>query len=153
MEWGYINGSVYFKDGSLRDIYVFNTTVEDWEKWIRFVNDNYPIAFYDRRDSSEYSKIDFIKVSECWNGENEEGVYASINVEGIKIMCYFNGEDEIENDFTPSDVKNVTDHNNLMQYLTNVSKALNKPVLVTKEMQEDEVLISFFEGNVTYSNV
>ena len=60
-------------------------------------------------------------------------------------MCYFNYQNEIENDFAPSSIKDISDHNSLMDYLLTISKILNKPARLTNEMQQDDILINVIE--------
>ena len=150
MEWNDLKANIYFKDGSLRDIYVLITNMDDWEKWTEVVNQNYVVEFYDRRTGSKISSIDFNKVIECWQGINEDGVYAIINLDGILLNCYFTDKSEIENDFSPNEIKTITDHNSLMKYLTGISKTLNKPVLITSEMRKSEVLVNVLHDEITY---
>ena len=150
MEWGDLTTSIYFKDGSLRDIYVLNTCIDDWQKWIKFVNQNYAVEFYNRKTGDKFLNIDFNKVSEYWDGMNEDGVYASIDLGGFALKCYFTYRNEIENDFSPNEIKNLIDHNSLTKYLKSVSKILNKHIWVTTEMQKNEVLVDVFHDKVTY---
>lgn len=148
MNWDSIKRKIYFKDGSLRDIYVLDTNIVDWERWVNFINQNYSIEFYDRRFKDPSPLIDFNKVKEYWNKENEEGVYAVINVSGIKLMCYFNWKNDIENDFSPNSIKNIQDHNNLINFLIGISNILNKSVRITNEMKEEEVLVHIFHDEI-----
>ena len=57
-------------------------------------------------------------------------------------MCYFNLQNEIETDFAPNEIKDIVDHNNLINYLKTCSTILQKPVVVTAEMKEDEILLT-----------
>jgi hypothetical protein len=55
---------------------------------------------------------------------------------------------EIENDIDPKEIETVEDHYNLVSYLTNISKLLNKSVILTAENQRDLVYISVDKDNV-----
>jgi hypothetical protein len=46
MNWKRLKEEVYFEDGSLRDIYIFDTSIEDWKKWVDLVNREYRVSFY-----------------------------------------------------------------------------------------------------------
>jgi hypothetical protein len=150
MEWQKINTSIYYKDGSLRDIYIYNTTIHDWKKWIDYVNEKFKIIFHNRSNDITSDKIDIKDVIKYWRKENEYGVFASIDVYGIKLMCYFNLKNEIETDFAPNEIKDVDDHNNLINYLKTVSTILQKPVIVTAEMKEDEILLTVINEDIYY---
>lgn len=136
MNWEYLKNNIYFSDGSLRDIYVLNTSRIDWENWIDFVNKNYKIEFNYFEKNGEFvssKKIISEKVFERWDGINDLIVDATLNISGILIKCYFFSEDEIENDITPLEVKTFEHHHQLMDYLSSVSKILDKEVILTIE--------------------
>ena len=63
MEWQKINKSIYYKDGSLRDIYIHDTTVHDWNKWIDYVNENFKIKFHNKSNGTTSDKIDISEVT------------------------------------------------------------------------------------------
>ena len=44
--WKKLKREIYFCDGSLRDIYVQNIYEQDWRKWIRYVNENYRLEWF-----------------------------------------------------------------------------------------------------------
>jgi len=136
VNWEYLKDNIYFSDGSLRDIYVLNTSRIDWENFIDFVNKNYKIEFnYFEKNGEFFSskKIISEKVFERWDGINDLVVDATLNISGILIKCYFFSEDEIENDITPLEVKTLEHHHQLMDYLSSVSKILDKEVILTIE--------------------
>lgn len=151
MEWQIINKSVYYKDGSLRDIYIHDTTEQDWEKWIDYINKNFKIKFYNKKNGITSNKIDINQVKKYWNKENEEGISASIDIHGIILMCYFNLINEIETDFAPNEIKDIKDHNNLVDYLKVCSNILKKPVIVTAEMEEDKILFKVMNENIYFT--
>lgn len=43
MNWKYLKDKIYFSDGSLRDIFISDTTCSDWEKWVQYVNKNHHV--------------------------------------------------------------------------------------------------------------
>lgn len=136
MNWEYLKENIYFSDGSLRDIYVLNTSRIDWKRWIDFVNKNYKIEFnYFDNDGKFASSKTIIseKVFECWDRINDFVVDATLNISGILVKCYFFSEDEIENDITPLEIKSLEHHHQLMGYLSSVSKILDKEVILTIE--------------------
>lgn len=150
MEWQKLTETLYFKDGSLRDIYIHNTLINDWEKWIDYVNNNYSLKFYNKDTDRVAPKIDINEVIKYWNKENKEGLSASIDVFGINLMCYFFVKTEIEVDFNPNDIRSITDHLNLINYLRDCSIILQKQVIVSAEMQEEEILLTVLNGEVLF---
>ena len=148
MDWEKLNKTVYYEDGSLRDVYIYDTTINDWKKWIEYTNKNFSVTFLNMSNEATSDKIDFNEVVKYWRGENEDGVSASININGVNLKCYFNMENEIEMDFSPKEIRNIIDHNNLVEYLKACSTILEKPVVATAEMAEDEILFTIDNGDI-----
>lgn len=71
MNWDALRREVYYIDGSFRDIYVFETSRRDWEKWVDFVNDNYSVTFYNGLTDKEEQQINKEVVFDFWNGKTE----------------------------------------------------------------------------------
>lgn len=135
MIWEKIKTDIYYSDGSLRDIYVLDSTIEDWKKWIDFINENYQVKFeyFDNQGNKKIeSKINFYEVSKYWNNY-ENLISAEFLVGEVLLKCYFFSIDEIENDFFPEEVKTIEQHNLIIEYLKSISKILNKEVILTPE--------------------
>lgn len=136
MDWKYLKDNIYFSDGSLRDIYVLNSSRADWEKWMDFVNENYKVDFkyFDDKDELICSnKIISEHIFNLWDGVSDSIVDATIYLKEILVKCYFFTDEEIENDITPNEVENLEDHNQILDYLKSVSKILNKEIILTNE--------------------
>ena len=149
--WQELEENIYFKDGSLRDICVFNTNIEDWQKWANFVNENYNVLFNNYVSPITKKQIDLKEVVSYWVGIQEECLSASVFLDTIEIKTYFFAESFIENDITPMDIRSINDHHCLMLYMKGLSKALNKEVVLTPEntpeialvrVNDDEIVIS-----------
>ncbi|CAM3989449.1 MULTISPECIES: hypothetical protein [Flavobacterium] len=133
---------VYFEDdGMLRDIYVLNTTKDDWKKWVEIVNEKYVVDFYNGQTEKIEGKINFETVLDVWTGKTDKLNEATIKLDAIDIKCHFFTDEEIENDIDPIQIKTIEDHNKLMDYLRTISKAINKRVILTPENIREVVLI------------
>ncbi|MBT1710605.1 hypothetical protein KK062_20345 [Fulvivirgaceae bacterium PWU5] len=141
MHWQELKDKIYFEDGSLRDIYVLNTTKTDWKKWIDLVNEKYIVEFYDAKTESTSDKIDLKIVEEYWESNDRETIQAKIKLNSIIIMCYFFDDGEIENDIDPRGFKSMIDHDNFLNYLNDISVLLNKEVYVTDENTQSSILL------------
>jgi hypothetical protein len=149
MNWQQLRNNIYYLDGSLRDIYVHETTKDDWIKWADFVNQNYKVSFNPVGTNIVEDKIDINKAFEnCFNSEDGECSIATVFIDDILVQIYFFLEEEIENDITPVEINSVDDHNKLVNYLTGVSKALNKKVILIPESGPEEELISVYIDEV-----
>ncbi|WP_406825075.1 hypothetical protein [Pedobacter sp. KACC 23697] len=133
MTWEILRKKIYYIDGSLRDIYVKDTSMEDWEKWIDLINTGYKVKFYNGLSGEIESQIDKSMVFDYWNGKTDLLSNVTIHLKDILVKCYFFGGDEIENDITPSEINSIEDHNRLVDYLKDVSACLDKEVMLTPE--------------------
>jgi hypothetical protein len=136
MNWDYLKDNIYFLDGSLRDIYVLNSSREDWEKWIDFVNKTFEVRFTYcdiNGDLKSNNQIISKYIFDYWDNVSEFVVSATIMIGEIILKCHFFSEEEIENDITPSDIKSLEQHNQIIDYLKSISKLLNKEVILTTE--------------------
>jgi hypothetical protein len=152
MNWTELKNRIYFEDGSLRDIYVFETDINDWKKWADLVNEKYVVEFFDAKTNSTKDKIDFEAVRECWSDFDREVVTATVKLVTINIKCYFFGDSEIENDIDPGEFKTIEDHNNLLSYLKDISVSVDKDVFVTEENTPDSILISGKSGEFIFNS-
>jgi hypothetical protein len=142
MDWQILKDKIYYWDGSWRDIYVHNTTKEDWQTWADFVNTNYRTSFHIYDTETRNDKVDLTKILDYWNGTKENCSTATVYIDDIQVNAHFFTDEEIENDITPNEINSLDDHNKLMDYMTRLSKVLNKTVVLTPENQSDFVLIS-----------
>lgn len=139
LEWKTIKENFYFEDGSLRDIYVFNTTITDWELWVDFVNRNYEVEFIDSEMKTDFINLSVVK--KYWIKDSQESVkLALIKINNFIINCHFFIENEIENDISPKEITKLDDHLKILEYMKKVSNLLNKKVILTGENLEESIL-------------
>jgi len=150
MDWNTLKEQVYFEDGSLRDIYVLDTSLEDWRKWTELVNGKYKVRFFNGNTDQEMETIDFEMVQAYWTGQVEAGNNVIVNVGAFEVNCHFFGPDELENDIHPESFQSMDDHDQLMEYLATVSVHLNKKVLLTAENCITSVAIEAEKGQIRY---
>ncbi len=151
MNWQALKDNIYYLDGSLRDIYILNTTKEDWKIWTDFVNRNYKTSFHNYETETTKDNIDFSTMLDYWNGERDSSGMATVYVDNIIVNAYFFDHQEIENDITPKEFNSIDDHERLIKYMTGVSKALNKRVVLTPENSKEIVLLSVDKGEIIFS--
>lgn len=148
MNWEEIKNKIYYWDGSWRDIYVHETKREDWEKWIKLVNANYQIDWYNGKTKADEKKIDFNVICDYWNGDHDYCSTAKVFIDRIQINAHFFGDSEIENDIDPREFNSIDDHNKLIDFMTRLSTELNKTVCLTPENCPEIVLIKVQGGNI-----
>ncbi|CAA9286072.1 MAG: hypothetical protein AVDCRST_MAG56-4137 [uncultured Cytophagales bacterium] len=151
MDWNTLKEQVYCEDGSLRDIYVLDTSMEDWRKWTELVNGKYKVRFFNGNTEHAMDAIDFEMVKASWTGEVEAGSNAIITVGAFEVNCHFFVPEELENDIHPESFRSMDDHNQLMEYLAAVSNHLDKKVLLTAENCITSVAIEAEKGQIKYN--
>jgi hypothetical protein len=148
MEWEKLKDKIYYWDGAWLDVYVKDTTREDWKIWIDYVNSTYEVSFYNGKADRKEDKISFDGICDYWDGTSDLMSDAVIKVGAINIKCHFFEDTEIENDFDPGEVDSIEEHNNLVRYITNISSLLKKPVFITPENIHDTIHISVDKAEV-----
>ena len=131
IEWVFENDH-----GTCRDIYVQETTLSDWEKLIDLLNDKYPTCF-DLSDGQRIpSKIDKEYVINYLKREIDEeydSKSVAIDLSGKEIRTHFFQIEEIDFDIDPDIITNNDDLKDLLDFMSDVSKHLDKPIILTPE--------------------
>lgn len=150
MDWTELKSEIYYTDGSLRDIYIQNTDIEDNEKWCEFANNNYEVNWFNGLKQINEDKIEFETVKGYLNAEHEFISMASIYIGKIQINNHFFEENEIQNDISPREIVTIEDHEKIIEYMSQMSVLLNKPVILTPENENKVVLIKVVKGEIEY---
>lgn len=150
MNWKELKKQIYFSDGSLRDIYILNTDIEDNEKWCKFVSINYTIKWFNGLRQINEDKIDFEVVKGYLDGTHDLCSSASVYIDKIQINNHFFIDNEIENDISPKEINSIQDHERIIKYLTDLSILLNKSVILTPENEQETILIRVTNKVVEY---
>jgi hypothetical protein len=149
MTWQQLRDSIYFIDGSLRDILVKGTTKEDWIAWADFVNSNYKTSCHVYETNLIEDKIDINYAFKCWKEIDNARLSATVYLNDIVIKCYFFTDEEIENDITPTEINSMSDHRVVVDYMLRMSDVLSKTVILTPENMPEIELVSVSNGIVT----
>jgi hypothetical protein len=150
MNWEEVKKSVYYLDGSLRDIYVQNASENDWVTWMNFVNKNYQISMHVFETDERHNKINIEMILDYWKGKLDNCSTATIYLDDIKVNTHFFSNLEIENDITPTEVNSFEDHKKLLKYLIEVSKLLTKTIILTAENSTETILLQVDGDEITF---
>jgi hypothetical protein len=134
---------IFEPDGTLRDIYVENVNIEDWKILIDYLNASHILKYGLSNDNKIVNKADkdyLIKLLTDETGEMELKT-VSVIIENIIINTHFFTIDEIEFDIEPREINSETDYEKLLSFMNEISKLLNKPLILTGENQIDFPLI------------
>lgn len=122
---------IFKPDGTLRDIYVHDVTISDWELLIDFLNLNYTIRF----GEDEAPQIDKEYVIQYLGDEmgNMDCKTLKIDFNGINIHCHFFLSNEIEFDVDPKEFNTIKDFETIERFMVSVGKILQRQVTLTAE--------------------
>jgi hypothetical protein len=131
-----------FEDqGSLRTLVVPGTTVGDWQKmfdWLR--EDEYEVTYTEDGQVAEMPK----KVVEAFHGAGEFAYGYEFYIAGIVVHGTVYSENyarEIEMDVDPVGIDDQQKFDVLVSFMQTLSNKLQKKVLLTQEMYQDEVIL------------
>ncbi|MDH3420082.1 MAG: hypothetical protein OEQ25_15475 [Gammaproteobacteria bacterium] len=123
----------FYRDGSLRDIYVLDVAAKDWSIFISWCRLNYPLDFFVDGNSAELpSEIEMI-----WDLRDKQTVRLGLSVGGLLLNCHFFSKHEIELDLSPNDVEFGEDDLKVLQFMKNLGDSLGKRVCLTPENPTD----------------
>jgi hypothetical protein len=152
MNWTELKEKIYYWDGSWRDIYVLQTSLDYNKKWTDYVNENYRIEWFNGLTQSDEKKVDFEVIKEYWNGNQDLCSTAKIFIDKIQINNHFFVDNEIENDIDPREINSIEDHERVIKYMTDLSNLLGKPVILTPENDQEIILMKVSENKIKFSN-
>lgn len=127
MDWKECKKAFYV-DGSLRDIYVQNTTATDWGKFLDLVSSLKTASFRDGEPDNLPTQV-----AEIFEGTGEASLLLQIDLGKVKLNCHFFTIDEIELDVDPKEVTSQQELDAVIDVLVDVGKSLNKDVILTDE--------------------
>ncbi len=118
-------------DGSLRDIYIQDATVEDWRVVVVRILDSGYRAELQLHGAAVPMPTEFEAV---FGGEFDENdrYFMSFTVGDIALDCHFFTLTEIEFSFAPNDVTK-TSLRHLLAFMIDLGEATKKPVIMTPE--------------------
>lgn len=130
----------FYIDGSLRDIYVLDTCLTDWNDFLNYIVKSeyiYDIGLY--RDNEI---IDFkgLNITDLFNLKKEHFLTLSFRIDDVLICCHFFTIDEIELDVDPSNI-NLNRVNSIVNFMKKLSIEINKEVILTPENTKEIELI------------
>lgn len=131
---------VFYRDGSLRDIYVCGTTVDDWQKLLTFLRAEKYRFTYEIGGVETSMPDDF---SQIQNHIGSTGQLLSIYVDKVRLNCHFFCVEEIELDLLPNDVDTKDRVEAVFEFMSEVGRTLSKDVILTPENGRDQVLLRY----------
>lgn len=126
---------IFEPNGSLRDLYVQETSIEDWEKIIDLLNEKYQVKYW-KSESDEYVfQIDKEYSIAYFLDETGEMEFRHIKIQlgSVQMNFYFFLVEQIEFDIDPKEINSIDDFEQIENFMIDVSRILGKQITLTEE--------------------
>lgn len=128
------------RDGSLRDIYIIDTDMSDWQAiWSLLARNPDQLTFSIDGDLAVTPEA----VADVFAIGEEHNVVASYSLGRQTINCHFFCVSEIEFDVDPRDIDCLDGANALGRFMRMLGQATLKPVILTHENSQAAVIARF----------
>ena len=134
MNKGYPEGA-FHRDGSLRDIYIQNVTIEHWETFLSFIRD----GGFGYRYARDGSAARLPPTATQILGDKSSAHNLGIDLGGVEACCHFFAEDEIELDIDPREVNSPGSEEKVLNFMALLGAALDRDVILTEENRREDV--------------
>jgi hypothetical protein len=126
-------------DGALRDIYVFQTTLQDWQTLSDFLRLNFELEYSIDGKEQPFPKL----VSEVFAVRAQANTLLNFQAGKILFSCHFFTPGEIEFDLDPRNIKTQSDLDVLLDFMRQAGNSVCKPVVLTVENTPEIPIISY----------
>jgi hypothetical protein len=127
------------RDGSLRDIYVFETSEADWARFLRFARETYRTEFL--VDLQPRPMPD--TPHEIFALRERDPVLLRVFLNHIQLNCHFFWMGDLELDLDPREIDDADDERRVTTFVDGLGQALQRPVVMTFENAPELVAYRF----------
>jgi hypothetical protein len=129
MEWETVRHE-FEPDGSLRDLYVVDTSAREWDRFLADLPSwGYPARFsLDGVPAPLPSRFEDVRTAQA-----RRSALLQIDVGGLGIACHFFTLEEIELDLDAGEMTDPTRLDPLVEFMRRLGAATGRPVLLTPE--------------------
>jgi hypothetical protein len=114
--------------GSLLDVRVFDTTLQDWQSVLDYLSAHYVIRYSENWVSKPLPSAEVI-----WKKRQQVTVLLEIELSGFNVNAHFFVENEIEIDIRPEDVDSRDKTDSVFEFMTSLATVLGKEVFLVPE--------------------
>jgi hypothetical protein len=130
-------------DGSWRDIYVFGTTIADWQRMLGAIRSaGYRLTYFRTDQPTEMPS----KVEDAFPLPDECDRRLSVCIGDVLANCYFFTVEEIEFDIDPREVKGQQELNALFGFMRCLAHGTEREVVLTAENMREIVIFRVSPG-------
>lgn len=142
MDWAKVAAELGW-DGSLRDLYVFETSECDWNTFLSSLSSwPYEASFL---VDGEPSALPDTAAAAFMIGERAAPLLR-VKVSGITVCSHFFTPDEMEFDIDPRQVSEPAGLSALSEFICRLGHLLERPIVLTHENQPDQVIARYLPG-------
>jgi hypothetical protein len=123
--------ALFESDGSLRDLYVFGTTRDDWTRLLEALKASEWRLQFTRNGQRAALPENLAEYLDA--GPDRPGGMLSIFVGGVRVNAHMFSEEQIELDIDPREVADEAAFAGLVQFMKLVADTLNKKITLTPE--------------------
>lgn len=143
LDWAKCKVAFCDDDGSLRDIYVFDTGIDDWNKMLQLLRRKlYGMTFF---LDGEVSTLP-AEAGSIFSLKSDYACRLSVDLSGLLLNCHFFCLDQIEFDIAPSEVTDEAKFEGLICFMHDLSNELGRTVVLTPENVAEAVLFRAVPG-------
>ena len=125
-------------DGALRDIYVRDATLADWQATLDHIRERYaPLEFNVDGHPADLPR----QVAEIFPIREQAAPRLNFDVGGIDVACHFFGTEQIEFDLQPAEMTGPERLAAIVSFLGELATVVGKPALLTMENMPGEVIL------------
>ena len=131
--------AVAFRDGSLRDVYILDTSHEDWDRLLGLLKEHFIL---------ESEEILLNSIREIIPIRQERGFLLRVKLlEGVTAHCHFYVSETVSNpiefDLDPREMQSPDAMIKVLEFMSTLGDGLKKDVFLTEENSEASVLLSY----------
>lgn len=130
-------------DGSLRDIYVLDANLADWQRVIEFLQmSGYEYKFFRHGVVTPLPS----DITIVFKQKESSACLLTIDLNGIQVNSHFFFDGEIEFDIDPREITGQGQLEALIRFLQSVAESVNKPVILTPENLSEKRILKMVPG-------
>lgn len=139
MEWSKVSAELAW-DGSLRDLYVFETSESDWDVFLAALSSwPYEASFLVDGEPSELPE----SAAAAFEIRERAAPLLRVNAAGITVCAHFFAPDELELDIDPREVSDPGSLAALSEFVCRLGQVLDRPVVLTQENRPEHVIARY----------
>ncbi|MCA0869961.1 hypothetical protein LCL97_03950 [Seohaeicola saemankumensis] len=132
-------------DGSLRDIYVLNTSVSDWNRLLQLTPDLGGFAYFcDGEEAPLPTDANLLF------GDFNHSHLLRFSLGRPTINTHFFVEDEIEFDLDPSEITSQSDLDLVLDFFARIGRGIGRDIRITPENASDVVYLHYSAKQETW---